>query len=99
MRLLTVNAGATALKLAVVDDGAGVDTPRSLDAALTGPPPYAIAHRVVHGGDRTGSVLVDDAVVSELRALTELAPLHQPPALDALDRCRHAWPGVPQIAC
>jgi acetate kinase len=99
MRFLTVNAGSTSLKLAVVDDGVVVDTPRSLDAALTGPPPYAIAHRVVHGGDRTASVLVDNAVLDELRALTALAPLHQPPALDALERCRAAWPGVPQVAC
>jgi acetate kinase len=99
MRFLTVNAGSTSLKLAVIDDGVVVDTPRSLDAALTGPPPYAIAHRVVHGGDRTSSVLVDNAVLAELHALTELAPLHQPPALDALERCRAAWPGVPQIAC
>jgi acetate kinase len=31
--------------------------------------------------------------------LTELAPLHQPPALHAIDRCRAAWPDRRQVAC
>src|SRR5262245_29150235 len=39
----------------------------------------AIGHRVVHGGARfTAPVLVDADVLAELRALTPLAPLHQP---------------------
>jgi len=63
------------------------------------PRPDAVVHRVVHGGDRTAAVVVDDDVVDELRRLTELAPLHQPPALDALERCRSAWPDVPNVAC
>src|SRR4051794_36653764 len=71
----------------------------SLDDALAGSPPDAVAHRVVHGGDRTAAAVVDDPLLGELRALTELAPLHQPPALDAIDRCRAAWPDRPQVAC
>jgi acetate kinase len=54
---------------------------------------------VVHGGERTGAVLVDDAVLAELHGLTDLAPLHQPPALDAIERCRRSLPGTPQVAC
>jgi acetate kinase len=54
---------------------------------------------VVHGGDRTGPALVDDALVAELEALTDLAPLHQPPALAAMARTRQAWPDVPNVAC
>ena len=102
-RVLAVNAGSTSLKLSlVVDDGSGarsVAEAGDLAEVLAGPPPDAVVHRVVHGGDRTRAALVDDAVVRELRGLTELAPLHQPPALDALDRTRGAWPGLPQVVC
>jgi acetate kinase len=101
VRCLTVNAGSTSLKLALVEDGAVLDRPPSLDAALAAPPDGldAVVHRVVHGGERDRAVEVDDEVRAELRALTELAPLHQPAALDALDRCRSAWPDVTQVAC
>ncbi len=72
----------------------------SLDAALAaGLRPGAVGHRVVHGGTRSGPELVTGRVLDQLRALTDLAPLQQPPALDAMDRCRRAFPGVPQVAC
>jgi acetate kinase len=71
----------------------------SLDAALAGPRPDAVAHRVVHGGERTGPAIIDDALVAELEDLTDLAPLHQPPALEAIGRCRRAWPDVANVAC
>lgn len=124
MRILTVNAGSTSVKVSVIDAAPGVGQPPggageagagdageaselrtlaeydSLDAALAaGLRPGAVGHRVVHGGTRTGPELVTDPVLAQLRALTELAPLHQPPALDAMDRCRRAFPGVPQVAC
>jgi acetate kinase len=54
---------------------------------------------VVHGGDRATATLLDDDVVAQLRALVDLAPLHQPAALDGIDRCRAAWPDLPQVAC
>src|SRR6202022_2780974 len=54
----------------------------------------------VHGGERfTAAVLVDHDVERELRALTELAPLHQPKSLGALDAVSAALPGVPAVAC
>jgi acetate kinase len=54
---------------------------------------------VVHGGHRSAPELIDDTVRAELDALTNLAPLHQPAALRAIDRTRAAWPGLPQVAC
>jgi acetate kinase len=38
-------------------------------------------------------------VVGELRALTDLAPLHQPKSLAALDAVRRALPDTPAVAC
>ncbi len=98
-RVLTVNAGSTSMKVSLVDGDQVVVEHDALTDVLSGPPPDAVAHRVVHGGDRTRAELIDDDVVRGLRALTELAPLHQPPALDAMDRTRAAWPDVPQVAC
>jgi acetate kinase len=60
----------------------------------------AIGHRVVHGGTRyrTG-VLLDTAVEQELRALVDLAPLHQPTSLAAVEAVSAALPRVPAVAC
>jgi len=49
----------------------------------------AVGHRVVHGGDRfTGSVVLDDDAIAGIEALNELAPLHNPPAVQAIRACR-----------
>jgi acetate kinase len=98
VRLLTVNAGSTSMKVATVR-GEDATSHGSLDAALAGPRPDAVAHRVVHGGERTGPAIIDDALDAELEELTDLAPLHQPPALEAIGRCRRAWPDVANVAC
>ncbi|MGH7819242.1 MAG: acetate/propionate family kinase, partial [Candidatus Binatia bacterium] len=51
----------------------------------------AVAHRVVHGGERlVRSTLVDAAVEAEIERLGSLAPLHNPPALEAIRRTRAA---------
>jgi acetate kinase len=97
-RLLVVNAGSSSLKLSLLDGDDLVADYDDLDDAL-GCAPDAVAHRIVHGGDRTGPVVIDDAVVAELESLAELAPLHQPPALGALARARAALPDVPHVAC
>ena len=60
--------------------------------------PTRVAHRVVHGAARPGPARVTEALMSELTALTPLAPLHQGPALRLIDAARHRWPGVPQVA-
>src|SRR6185503_4152363 len=47
----------------------------------------AVAHRIVHGGERfTRATLLDDATLDALGALDHLAPLHNPPALEAVRR-------------
>ncbi len=99
VNVLTVNAGSSSLKLALVVDGRVEREYADLDAALAGPAPDAVGHRVVHGGPRTSPAVVDDRVRRELGALVDLAPLQQPPSLAALDACRSAWSGVSQVAC
>jgi acetate kinase len=99
-RVLTVNAGSTSLKIDLVERGRSVARFTALDAALESADTIdTVAHRVVHGGDRTSAVVVDDAVAEELTALVDLAPLHQPPALDALAQTRAALPRAVHVAC
>jgi acetate kinase len=96
-RILVINAGSTSLKLSVVEpDGAAVAV-ESLEAVPEGV--AAVAHRVVHGGIRFREpVVIDDAVVRELEAAVELAPLHNAPALAAIKRARHTLPDLPHVA-
>jgi acetate kinase len=62
-------------------------------------PPDAIAHRIVHGGERFLSpTLIDDAMLNEIERLNHLAPLHNPPALAAVRQARKAYPQTPHVA-
>ena len=82
LRILVVNAGSTSLKLSVVDDD---DSSTSIDSLESAQRVTGVAHRIVHGGERFYEAVVVDATVErELAALTELAPLHNGPALEAL---------------
>ena len=103
--ILVVNAGSSSLKLSVLSDddevvAARTTKPDEVDAALRGlPAVIAVGHRIVHGGDEfDGPVRVDDRVRRRLEALTDLAPLHQPKSLRALDAVTRALPDVPAFA-
>ncbi|MDT5342048.1 MAG: acetate kinase [Mycobacterium sp.] len=59
----------------------------------------AVGHRVVHGGAIFyRPTLVDDAVIAELKQLSMLAPLHNPPAVEGIEVARKMLPDVPHIA-
>lgn len=59
----------------------------------------AIAHRVVHGGERFhGGTLLDTAVVAALRKLTALAPLHLPHNIAGIEATLELYPDIPQVA-
>ena len=109
-RLLVVNAGSSSLKLRLLD--AGDRTRRRADGRVAGRRAVprgrarrpagadAVAHRVVHGGDTLrAATWIDDAVRARLLELTELAPLHQPRALAAIDALALRLPETPAAAC
>ena len=49
----------------------------------------AAGHRVVHGGSRfTCPVLIDNAVIGEIEALNDLAPLHNPASVSGIRAAR-----------
>jgi len=111
MRILTVNAGTSSLKLSVVGDGDVTVGARDLEAlssasldavedfARGSGPLDAVGHRLVHGGASfREAVVVDSRVRATLDSVAELAPLHMPPALRLLDELRRRFP-VPHVAC
>lgn len=112
MRILVVNAGSSSVKLRIIEDNdevtAWVDLgppdnqlPPALDDFVAQVGHVDVAgHRVVHGGDSyTEPVLVDEATRLGLEELNALAPLHNPPALAALDVLRRRRPELPNVAC
>jgi acetate kinase len=59
----------------------------------------AVGHRVVHGGTRfVGATLIDDAVEREIEALSDLAPLHNPPGLAGIRAARRVLPELAHVA-
>lgn len=114
MRVLVVNAGSSSLKLSLLDGedetlgeqelaarGGRVER-GELARALRGPlaGAQAVGHRIVHGGEVfTGPARVDEQVRERLGELVDLAPLHQPRSLAALDAVGELLPDVPAVAC
>src|SRR5665213_3118375 len=112
MTLLTVNVGSSSVRLVSYDERDRPVAEQRLEghqqaaavlrefAQRPGVAPLdAIAHRVVHGGERfTESCRIDAAVETGIEALNELAPLHNPPALAWVRAARALFPQLPQIA-
>lgn len=66
---------------------------------LAGIPIDAVGHRVVHGGTRfVRATIIDDDVEREIDALSDLAPLHNPPALAGIRAARAVAPELPHVA-
>ncbi|MGH4011498.1 MAG: hypothetical protein ACRDTH_25590 [Pseudonocardiaceae bacterium] len=90
LRVLTLNPGSSSLKFAVLDDetlrfghtvthwSGHTSWWERQDLALRYEPTDAMAVRFVHGGDRPGPVLLDDAELPHLEALSTRAPMRQP---------------------
>lgn len=109
MRVLVVNAGSSNLKLRLLGDDsveesadlpAVADTGSIADVLAEWAVPDVVGHRIVHGGSLfTGPVRIDERVRAQLTDLTDLAPLHQPKSLAALDAATSLLPDVDAVAC
>jgi len=95
--VLVVNAGSTSLKLELVSANDKSEILSSLNEAKGRA--AAIGHRVVHGGERFREPVVLDAdVIAEIEAMSEVAPLHNRPALAAIAQARKLFGAEPQVA-
>lgn len=113
MMILVVNAGSSTLKLSLLDARDRLQRSVTLpslrgrvdDAALRAALDAAgsidaVGHRIVHGGTEfVEPVLIDERVMVRLADLVDLAPLHQPTSLRALESVQRLLPDVPQIGC
>ena len=72
-----------------------------LAAALKGwDVPDVVGHRIVHGGVRFAeATVIDRGIREQLAEFTDLAPLHQPKSLAALDLVTRQLPDVPAVGC
>ena len=113
MKILVINAGSSSLKYQLIDmEGEKVIAKGLCDRI--GPSGLlehkvngkkiseidAIGHRVVQGGSKySESVLIDDAVLEDIVNFSELAPLHNPAHVLAINACKKVFGDkVPQVA-
>lgn len=58
-----------------------------------------IGHRVVHGGEHfTQACRLDAEVIASIRAISPLAPLHNPASLQGIEAALAVYPQLPQVA-
>lgn len=58
-----------------------------------------VGFRVVHGGEKFVSpTLLTQEIIREIETLSELAPLHNPPAIERIKQSFEAYPDVPKYA-
>jgi len=58
-----------------------------------------VGHRVVHGGEIfPESVLIDDAVIAQIKELSELSPLHNPANITGIEAFKQALPNITMVA-
>ena len=59
----------------------------------------AVGHRVVHGGEEfKDSIEITPELMSTIRSLIDLAPLHNPHNIRGITACQKTLPGIPQVA-
>ena len=113
MRVLVLNAGSSSVKYQLIESSNGnrvaggiveevTDHAIALDSVLRDlgdATVDAVGHRVVHGGESfTAPTLVDDEMLTTLRGLVPLAPLHNPANIAGIEAARQVWPRIPQVA-
>ncbi len=103
-RAVHVSGGAKSEHVGTIaDHAAALQVMRQLfidsGRPLIGEDLAAVGHRVVHGGSLFGDpVLIDSAVLQQIRDLSVLAPLHNPANVIGIEQARRAFPDTPQVA-
>ncbi|MEI6478359.1 MAG: acetate/propionate family kinase [bacterium] len=110
MAVLVFNPGSTTLKASTVYPDGGIKSSQTIETWDLGtaareiladldPEVTAIGCRVVHGGrEFIEPIRVDSSVIEKIRALGELAPLHNFGAAAVLEACLKLAPQLPVIA-
>ena len=105
LKLSIIGDGDETLATETITLGDGADSDAHADSAMrrliaTHGPIDAAGHRIVHGGTEfIGPVLLDASALERIRALTDLAPLHQPGSLHGVEVVSRVLPDVPAVGC
>lgn len=105
LKLSVIGDGDETLATENIALGEGAGSDEHADAATrqliaAHGPIDAAGHRIVHGGTEfTGPALLDAHALERIRALTDLAPLHQPKSLHGVRLVSRVLPDVPAVAC
>ena len=62
-------------------------------------PLAAVGHRIVHGLDHREPVVIDDALLAELKRISSYDPDHLPGEIGLIGQFRRHDPGLLQVAC
>ena len=106
-RLLATNAPGDVVVDQTFSQSDVTDLPAAIEVLrfwlrdhLAGDLPFAVGHRVVHGGSRFDRpVIIDDDVIAELERYGPLAPQHQPNNLIPIRVIQQNQPQMVQVAC
>jgi acetate kinase len=58
----------------------------------------AVAHRVGHGGKYRDAVRIDQDVLTEIKRMTPMIPLHHPAMIEEIEECRKRMPNAIHVA-
>lgn len=99
MSILAVNSGSSSLKLSLFDCEAKELLRSGSDLReFTNEDVKIVGHRFVHGGSRFRKpVVIDKQVWSELKEISELAPLHNPRALKTYEDAHALFPSARHV--
>lgn len=111
MSILVLNAGSSSLKLSLFDSEARAllaestckldfaDSSQAIRQFVEGKDIDLIGHRIVHGGIQfQAPIVIDEKVGAVIAELSKLAPLHNPPALRALEGAKRLFPHAKHVA-
>lgn len=110
MNVLSLNPGSSTLKYALfrgeeqlaratIEVGSAMREATAEVLRRIDQPIDAAGCRVVHGGSRfVQPVLVDEGVIAAIRELADLAPLHNPLAVEVIEEVRRTLRDVPVVA-
>lgn len=113
--ILVINSGSSSLKYQVIDVDSDqsllsgtIERVESHETAFSQMleklkeskiTPVALAHRVVHGGDKFSKpAVINKEVENAIEELIPLAPLHNPGNLAGIQAGEKAFPDLPQVA-
>jgi len=104
MNILVVNAGSTTVKFKLFDGSLseklkGIIDKKADTTEIKLEDIDKIGFRVVHGGEKfIQPVKITAEIISKIKELTRLAPLHNPPALKVINDFKQQLPGKDMFA-